>query len=255
MHIGKNTVIGNAKIQGMTTQSPHIVIGDNCYIGDDVQIIADEFILGDYCKIQHHTNIHGHSIKIGHNAWIGQYTIIDGLGNTIIGNNCGIGAHSQLWSHMKYGDQLEGCRFNSEKPLIIGNDVWLVGHCIVSPVNIADKAMALVGSVITTDLKYNKTYAGTPAKDITDKFGPQFLLVDIETKYNLMVTYVNQFYNTNKNHLIKIVKSKEDINWLDNISYFNVEDRSYTKKFSKDEIDFIKYLLPSKAKFIPYDTL
>ena len=37
------------------------------------------------------------------------------IGGMNIGNNCGIGAHSQLWSHIKYGDMLEGCRFLSEK--------------------------------------------------------------------------------------------------------------------------------------------
>tara|TARA_B110001454_G_C12304535_1_gene260954 strand:+ start:285 stop:419 length:135 start_codon:yes stop_codon:yes gene_type:complete len=36
------------------------------------------------------------------------------------------------------------------------------------------------------------------------------------------------------------------------ISYFNVKDRTYTKRLTKEEISFMQYLLPEKAKFIPF---
>src|SRR5688572_28652482 len=150
IEIGKNVVISpSAIIRGLNGNAKKIIIGDNTYIGDSVQIIVDEFEIGDYCKVIHHTNFHGYKpLKIGHNAWIGQGTIIDSIGGTTIGNNCGIGAYSQLWSHIRYGDPLEGCNYNSNAPLTIGNDVWFVGHCIVSPIIAKDKSMALVGSVI-----------------------------------------------------------------------------------------------------------
>ena len=129
--IGKGTIIEpTVVIRGINGNAKRIVIGENCYIGQNVQIICDDFELGDYSKIQHDCNIHGYKpCKIGHNLWMGQFTIVDSIGGCTIGNNCGIGAHSQLWSHIKYGDTLEGCRFLTEKPLIVGNDVWFVGHC------------------------------------------------------------------------------------------------------------------------------
>ncbi|MFN6083080.1 MAG: acyltransferase, partial [Bacteroidota bacterium] len=190
--IGKNTFIEpSATIRGISGKAKRIVIGDNVYIGNDVQIICDDFELGDYSKIQHHTNVHGYlPCKIGHNAWIGQYTIIDSIGGTTIGNNCGIGAHSQLWSHIKYGDTLEGCRFLSENKLTVGNDVWFVGHCIVSPINAHDKSMAMVGSVVTKDMEYNQIYAGSPAKSISDKIGFQFKEVTVEEKLVKMMGYL-----------------------------------------------------------------
>ncbi len=62
-----------------------------------------------------------------------------------------------------------------------------------------------------------------------------------------MEKYLNDFGNS-KN--IKIVKKYS--NNLDfSIRYFNVKDRTYTKRLSKEEILFMKYLLPEKAKFIP----
>lgn len=254
MKIGKNTYI-SSKAKFATISSKFSVddfeIGDNSYIGDDVQIICNNFSVGDYSKIHHHTNIHGNSIKIGHNAWIGQYTIIDGLGGTKIGNNCGIGAHSQLWSHIKYGDTLEGCRFLSESNLNIGSDVWLVGHCIVSPVLINDKSMALVGSVITKDMDYNSIYAGSPAKNITDKIGRPFKDVTINEKMKKMNNYLLEFGASSKIIIVPDISCfKEDEN-----TYFAVETREYTKRLSEEEINFIKFLLPEKAKFIPYDPI
>lgn len=251
--IGKNTIIEpTAKIRGINGKAKKIYIGDNCYIGDNVQIICDDFSIGDYSKIQHDTNIHGYlPCKIGHNAWIGQYTIIDSIGGMTIGNNCGIGAHSQLWSHIKYGDTLEGCRFLMEKPMNIGNDVWFVGHCIVSPINAADKSMAMAGSLVTKDMVYNEIYAGSPAQSITNKVGNQFLEVGIEEKFIKMNQYLNEFNPNSKN--IKIVKDFNNVNINDEeISFFNVDSRAYTKRSTQEEIDFMKFLLPAKAKFTPY---
>ncbi|PQV47288.1 transferase family hexapeptide repeat protein [Jejuia pallidilutea] len=250
--IGKNTIIeDSAIIRGLNGNAKRIYIGDNCYIGKDVQIICDDFSIGDYSKLHHHTNVHGYlPCRIGHNAWIGQYTIIDSVGGTTIGNNCGIGAHSQIWSHVKYGDTLEGCRFLSEKEMIIGNDVWFVGHCIVSPITAQDKSMALVGSVVTKDMNYNEIYAGSPAKSISEKIGHQFVEVSVEDKYVKMMGFLKTWDNTAKS--IKIVKDVSEID-IENteVSFFNVSNRTYTKRGSTQEVDFMKFLLPDKAKFVP----
>lgn len=250
--VGRNSIIeSSAKIRGINGNAKRIVIGDNCYIGENVQIICDDFSIGDYSKIQHDTNVHGYlPCHIGHNAWIGQYCIIDSIGGTTIGNNCGIGAHSQIWSHIKYGDTLEGCRFLTEKPMVIGNDVWFVGHCIVSPIVAQDKSMAMVGSVVTKDMMFNEIYAGSPAKSISDKIGNQFKEISNEDKFLKMNDYLNEF--NSKSQSIKIILNESEIvSSNENISYFNVSNRTYTKKGSVEEINFMKFLLPAKAKFTP----
>ncbi len=119
----ENLTLGNnlhiestASTRGLNGLAKNIKIGDNVYIGHNVQIICDDFSIGDYSKIQHNCNIHGYKpCSIGHNAWIGQFLIIDSMGGAKIGNNCGIGAHSQLWSHIKFGNTLEGRKFLDEK--------------------------------------------------------------------------------------------------------------------------------------------
>ena len=251
--IGCDSIIEpTAIIRGVNGNAKNVIIGDNCYIGHNVQIILDEFELGDYSKIHHNCNIHGYKpCKIGHNAWIGQYTIIDSIGGVTIGNNCGIGAHSQLWSHIKYGDTLEGCRFFSENSLTIGNDVWFVGHCIVSPICAADKSMAMVGSVVTKDMDFNTIYAGAPAKSISDKIGFQFEEIPLDKKISNLKIYLKKS-NVNPQK-IRIVTTMDEISFDDDLSYFNVKDRKYTKKRNQDEVSFMKFLLPEKAKFVPYE--
>lgn len=248
--IGKGAIVHpSAQIRGISGPAKSIHIGDHTYIGPDVQIICDDFHIGDFGRIHHHTNIHGYlPCHIGHNAWIGQYTIIDSVGGVTIGNNCGIGAHSQLWSHIKYGDQLEGCRFEQTKKLIVGNDVWFVGHSIVSPITAEDRSMALVGSVVTKDMKYNEIYAGNPAKSITEKVGNQFNPVSVEEKKSKLKNLLNEFGPTEG---IKIVDNDDNFKETEGLSYFNVSDRTYSKIESEEEVAFMKFLLPEKAKFIP----
>ena len=247
IEIGVNTYIApSATIRGLNGNAKSVKIGDNTYIGESVQIIVDEVSIGDYCKIHHHVNFHGYKpLTIGHNAWIGQGTIIDSIGGVTIGNNCGIGAYSQLWSHIKYGDPLLGCNYKSEKPLIVGNDVWLVGHCIISPVTVGDRAMALVGSVITKDMEEDRIYGGSPARDLTDKVPSQFSDIPIKQKRNII----------SKLDIpagVKIIESWKDVDTSSSISYFNIVDRTYTKKLTPSEITFMKTLQSELIKFVPY---
>lgn len=250
LNIGKNVFIDQTvSIRGINGKAKSISIGDNTYIGESVQIICDDFSIGDYSKIHHHTNIHGYKpCHIGHNAWIGQYSIIDSIGGVSIGNNVGIGGHSQLWSHIKFGDTLEGCKFLSNKNLIIGNDVWFVGHCLVNPIIAQDKSMAMLGSLILKDMEYNTIYAGSPAKSISDKIGYQFNDIPINEKYEKLMKLYNEFGICED---IKIVMDENEVNKFDDISYFVINSRRYKKTQSENEIRFMKYLLPDKAKFVP----
>lgn len=245
--LGNNVVISDsAIIRGLNGKAKNVIIGDNTYIGDNVQIIIDDIQIGDYCKIHHHTNMHGYKpLTIGHNAWIGQGTIIDSIGGTTIGNNCGIGAYSQLWSHIRYGDPLIGCNYESSKPLNIGNDVWFVGHCVVSPITAHDRSMALVGSIITKDMEENHIYGGSPANDLTNKIKPQYTDITIQQKRDILNTF-------NIPTDVKIIEEWNDSLDYDNITYFNIVDRTYNKRQTTNEVNFMKQLQSKLIKFTPY---
>ena len=92
-------------------------------------------------------------------------------------------------------------------------------------------------------MKKNHIYAGSPAKDITNKIGKAFEKNSIDSKYEKMINYLEDSkINSNK---IKIIKEYKN-NLNSSISYFNVKERTYTKRLSKEEILFMKFLLPDK---------
>ena len=249
--IGQGTVIHpSATIVGADGgPARRVVIWDHCYIGEGVHIRCPDFSLGDYSKIHHQTNVHGYlPCQIGHNAWIGQQCLIDSVGGTVIGDNCGIGAHSQLWSHIKFGDTLEGCRFLSATPLKIGKDVWFAGHCVVSPILAEDKSMAMAGSVITKNMAFNTIYAGCPATEISSRIGGQFSDVPLAEKIRKLQSYLVE--SSIDSSAIRIVADPSEVADRD-VTYFIVSTRTYTKRGSASEVAFMKFLLPERAKFTP----
>ena len=243
----------------------NIFFGDNCkkikigfgtFLGDNLYIDLPELEIGNYCRIHNNGVIHGYQpCKIGHNCWIGQNTIIDSIGGTTIGNNVGIGAFSQLWSHIKFGDMLDGCRWNIHSPLIVDDDVWFVGHCIVSPIHAKRRSMLLIGSVATKDMEENHVYAGSPAKDITDKIGPQFSPVAYEQKIKKFNELYQEFLKTNhltiddfRATVVDDLNGKES---TESETFFNLFDRTYQPSYSELEYLFFKFILYDRAKFIP----
>ncbi len=248
--IGKNVVFGkNIKIY-----AKNVKIGDGCVIGDNVIIHGEEFVLGDYGKIYQNCFFPGGKVQIGHNFWLGADSIVDGRAGTLIGNNVGIGAQSQLWTHMIYGDVMQGCRFHSEAALTIGNDVWLAGHNLVSPVTIEDRSLAMLGSLITKNMYKDRTYAGSPAKDFTDKLGPQFEEPSIEDKKEILVSKLELF---TKKYGLKDYKNYVTIYTVEDDCFIeteqiqiNISRRSYKKTGAILEYLLIYFLLPD-VKLLP----
>lgn len=237
--------------QNVHIEADEIEIGDGVLIRDNVVLEGPKIVIGDYTVIRENTQILGKKpCAIGMNCWIGQGCIIDATDTMQIGNGVGIGAHSQLWTHIRFGDTLQGCRWENTKPMVIEDDVWFVGHCLVSPIHAQTKSMAMLGSVVTKDMQANHIYAGTPAKDMTDKLGEQYQPVSIEEKYQALTAKLEEF--SQKHSLkgrIQIVK-EWPAQMDDQVSYFNVATRQYTKRLSDIEMDFMLHLLVP-IKFYP----
>lgn len=246
--VGKNVIIE----PGVEIHCRRLVLGDGVVIKAGTRIDMVDLVIGDYTKINDNAFLSGTNwCRIGHNCWFGHFTVIDSIGTTYIGDGVGVGAHSQLWTHIYFGDILEGCRFASHRPLVIEDDVWLVGHCIVSPITARRGSMSMVGSVITKDMSENHVYAGMPAKDVTDHFGPQFKERRLEEKRALMNSYLAEFlsiYKPKKNRII--IVDKIDLQ-QEEYSQFSLTQRMYLKHLYDEEVAFMRYLLPTKAKFRP----
>jgi len=248
VHFGKNVVFNCKRVR----------IGDGVIFHNNITINADIFEIGDYGTIYDYCFFPGPgTLRIGHNFWLGASSIVDSKGGAYIANNVGIGPHSQLWTHMIYGDVMAGCRFHSVKRLEIEDDVWLVGHCLVSPVKIGARSLAMLGSVITRDMKVDHCYAGVPTQDITERIGPQFKDNPVPKRVVYLQKRLAEFAHIHKEEriddFVKIVTTPGQMPSVDgNIIVFNVADRTYTKHGTHLEHELIRFLLPD-VKFIPAD--
>lgn len=168
---GTIEIASSAKISSevqIIFQSPgRITIGDYCVIGAGVKFVCagGDVTIGDWTTLHDHCLVlSGQGVQIGAHCWFGQNTVIDGTGGITIGRGVRVGMYSQLWSHVAAGEQIEGCTLIGERPVVIEDDVWLVGSCIVaSGVTIGRRTVALIGSNITKSCSSNMVLAGTPA--------------------------------------------------------------------------------------------
>lgn len=244
----KTQIHVTARVHPSAVIPDDIKIGKYCVIGPGVKILTPSAWIRDFTRIHDNTLVSGtRSFYTGYNCWIGNGCILDTRGNLIISNGVGIGAYSQLWTHARFGDTLQGCRFNTEKEMFIEHDVWFVGHCIVSPIHAKPWSMALVGSVVTKDMEENRIYAGVPACDVSNKLGGQRdILTELEI-HRRFTTLVQQF----------IERYPKNSKYFDETKFSPVT-RFYTPETQEELIQvqdlFLNFAYPL-AKFIPNEEI
>jgi acetyltransferase-like isoleucine patch superfamily enzyme len=253
--IGRGALIQHDCVIESRGEDPvRVELGDRVFLGYDGHVMCGGLFVGDYTRLHNHLFLNGPgTLHVGHNCWVGGNCILDGQGALLIGDNVGIGAHSQLWSHIEFGDVLAGCRFHSRSRLVVEEDVWFVGHCIVSPIRARKRSMAMVGSVVTRDMEENHVYAGVPARDVTVTFGPQFDPPSAEQRLERLAEYLDEFHAAHPEHRkgsIVGVAEWDDRAYADT-TQLNVMERAYTKRSTAAEQDFLAWVTPTRAKFVP----
>lgn len=249
--IGRHVSFG----RNVSFHCERVRIGDGVVFHDNISIHARHFEIGDYGTIYSYCFFPGGRVKIGHNYWMGYGSLVDGRGGTRIGNNVCAGTHSQFWTHMIFGDVMYGSRFHSIKELVIEDDVWFSGQCLVSPIHAGARSVAMLGSVITKNMQPDRIYAGVPATDITEKGGPPYNATSIEDRVKYMKAQLGDFARTRgitdiDRHAKIVTSSAELPSSSENTTVFNVADRTYSKTGSALENKLMRFLLP-EAKFIP----
>jgi acetyltransferase-like isoleucine patch superfamily enzyme len=245
VHFGRNVRFNCRRVR----------IGDGAVIGNDVTVDADTFEVGDYARIYDRAFFPGPGpIRIGHNAWVGMAAVVDTTGGTTIGNNVCVGVQAQIWTHMFFGDVIAGCRFNSLRSVCIGDDAWIGAGARVAPVSIGERSLVMMGAVVTRDLPADRTVAGVPAEDVTDKIGPQFAFTSTEERLKVLRSRLEEFAGIRGRKILDrlaIVTSRaEQRRFPDDVTVFDVAARTYTKRSTDLEHDLIRFLLPL-AKFVP----
>jgi acetyltransferase-like isoleucine patch superfamily enzyme len=238
-------------ITGKNGRSSRVVLGDFCFIGRETKILTPEFRIGDYSKLHAHSFAHGDKpLQIGRNCWIGGNTVLDSMGGLAIDDNVGIGSHSQIWTHIRFGDIVEGCRFHQEKSMWIEKDAWFVGHCVVSPVAVGQRSMALAGSVVTREMLPNHVYGGVPAVDLTDKLGGQFEERTVDAKAAKLRELIDAFTARHPGYAGKLLVVTSPNEIRPGNCCFDVSRRVYTKTRSEAEVAFLRAHVPL-VKFTP----
>ena len=106
----------------------------------------------------------------GDNVWISAPFFVD-YNKIVIGDNSGIGPGVHIYTVFHSTKALERTSENSTfwksqtAPVIIGNNVWIGGGCIILPgVTIGDNTTIGAGSVVTKSIPANVLAVGNPCR-------------------------------------------------------------------------------------------
>ncbi len=125
---------------------------------------------GNNCFIQFPVRFEGPEyISLGNNVSINAFVHIWGQGGLIIGNDTLIASHVAIVTVTHDTEAKKYCNTIIEKPVTIGNNVWLASHCVILPgITIGDNVIVGAGSVVTKNLASNGIYVGSPARRVKE---------------------------------------------------------------------------------------
>ena len=286
--IGWGSVIENCcAVRKVSGAMESFVFGDNCFLGNDSRIATTRFMTGDYVSLHNHLFVNGiKPCKVGHNVWVGQNCILNARETLSIGNGVGIGAYSSVWTHGAHGELLEGCLIHKAAPVVLEDDVWIVGsYNVISPgVRIGRGTIVMTGSVVTKDVPAGSVVAGNPARDISEKI-TAYRKVTLDEKYKMMMRFVADYVSGKRGARknadgwsVRQGKASFRVRFVaqyrgsgDNpeiptlvftkrfegetsgrlVTVFDLATKTYTKRRTACEVEMIRSLLYSKARFIP----
>jgi len=265
--IGSHNKIGRNVIIDSKNKNSNISIGDNNIINDNVRIIINDgdFEIGDWNIIHNDTLLISKKfLIIKNNVWIGQNSVLDGTGGLTVKNGVRIGMQSQIWSHAKTGEEIEGCVLSVAQPTTIEDEVWIQGNCLIgSGISIGYRSIGLLGSVLHQNIDSNKVFSGNPAKVVNGL--KMYRKISEKRKMRLMKDWVAEFKSvhyqglsviSDDNRIIlklnydKIVIMNNKPSKIDkNSTYFILSNKQFIKTNSFLERMFYRFLYSNKARF------
>ena len=248
-----------------------VEIGDCNRIEDGVRILVGPggFKMGDYNVIHNHCTIGGPgAFEMGHNCWFGQEVWLDSTGDLFLGNGVRVGVRSHVWSHMASGEQIEGWKVVF-RPTRLEDDVWLVGDDVhvASGVTMGTRSAAMAHSTVTRNTVPDRVYAGTPAREVSFRLRRDVTLDEkrqmmdrwtdefIQTRYGVAKQFAGFLYIDRDGDVLVIGAGSFDQKEGRPVTYFDLLSKTYTKRLTKLERDFVLFLYGNKARFLPVEAL
>ena len=129
-------------------------------------------------------------IKIGKRVIIMEYSYINPTKPIVIGDDTGIGGHCLLFTHGSWLSQLEGFPVTFA-PITLGKNVWLPWRVFIMPgVTVGDSVVIGANSLVTKDLPSNCLAAGSPAKIKVENYPPP---IDDEKRNDILNQIISDF--------------------------------------------------------------
>jgi acetyltransferase-like isoleucine patch superfamily enzyme len=174
---GKNVSIGHDTRIGFFTiiRGKNINLGNYINIGSFTIVDTENIDIGDDSRINEQVIIGGlrtpeSSIKLGKRTIVMEYSFINPTKPITIGDDTGIGGHCLLFTHGSWLNQLEGYPVTFE-PITIGKNVWLPWRVFVLPgTTIGDNVVIGANSLVSRTIPSNVLIAGSPAKIIKENY-------------------------------------------------------------------------------------
>jgi acetyltransferase-like isoleucine patch superfamily enzyme len=161
-----------AEIQAHLQAMETIHIGRDCFIAPQARLFAEPgrpIVIGDGSFIAADAVLHG-PITLGRQVSINHHATLDGGRKGIeIGDHSRLAAYCSLYAfnHGMDPDLLIAEQPVTSKGIRLGRDVWLGAHVgVVDGVELGDKVVVGMGSLVTRSVEAGLIVAGNPARPI-----------------------------------------------------------------------------------------
>ena len=118
---------------------------------------------GEGASIYHNSYVYG-DVTVGKNTWIGPYTLLDGSGGLIIGDNCSISAGVHIYTHDTVKWAVSGGKVGAERaPVIIGSCCYIGSQTVIGKgVSIGNHCIVGACSFVNRDVPAYTVASGCP---------------------------------------------------------------------------------------------
>ena len=238
--IGKDVIIDdNVEIGFLSiVKSKKVKIGECSSIASLCFIDTDCLNIGKDTTVRELVSVHGlktpeSGLIIGDRCLIGQSVLLDTTMPIIMGNDCGIGGRSMLFTHSSRLSQLEGfpVKFGHIK---LGNNVWISWNSFIrSGVEIGDNVVVQPNVEVFKSIPPNSIFIGRENRIVPNFF---YKPVASEKKAQIVKRIVNDFVKYMEYEGLRGIKSNGTVSCsINNYNYRIIVQEDEEVEFLSDD--------------------